>query len=308
MTAQPIFHLTVTLFPAGAAPAAQQPAWGMPAVIPVGADITQWIDRRTAERYGVLPLRRNGPVLLVAIANTPEAQIIADLTQLTRLRIRAVPASAADIRQAIDVLYPPAEATAEAARLPLGQLLLARGLITTGQLERALIVAAETGEKLGKIAVSLGYVNRLALSQVLAEQAGLPHVNLRDNRPTVEVARLLPQDLARRLQAVPVRWLDNDRLIVTLATPGWETPPAPPTVPDGPIETEASGKKSRMATYQDLLQSPHDEALFMHLATAQLATWVGAGKVFLFKSACIQQRHGQRVAHGQLRGGAGGWG
>ena len=69
----------------------------------------------------------------------------------------------------------------------------------------------------------------------------------------------------------PVRWLDDDRLLVTLAAPGWESLPAPPSVPEGPIETEASGKKSRMATYQDLLASPHDEALFAHLTTVQLA-------------------------------------
>ena len=190
----------------------------MPAVIPVAAEMTQWIDRRTAERYSVIPLRCNGHVLLVAMADSGDAEAIADLTQRTRLRVRAVPASAANIRQAIDVLYLPAAATPEPAHLPLGRLMVAHGLMTTEQLEQALKVAAQSGEKLGKIAVSLGYVNRLALSQVLAEQAGLPHVNLRENRPAVEVARLLSPDIARRLQAVPVRWLDN-QLLVAIADP-----------------------------------------------------------------------------------------
>ncbi len=71
--------------------------------------------------------------------------------------------------------------------------------------------------------------------------------------------------------AAPVRWLDDTRLLLTLAPEGWDSPPARPQVPDGPIETEASGKKSRMATYQDLLQSPDDEMLFTHLCTIQLA-------------------------------------
>jgi dipeptidyl aminopeptidase/acylaminoacyl peptidase len=71
--------------------------------------------------------------------------------------------------------------------------------------------------------------------------------------------------------AAPIRWLGNGMLLVTLALPGWETPPTRPTAPDGPIETEAAGKKTRMATYQDLLSSPHDEALFAHLCTVQLA-------------------------------------
>jgi dipeptidyl aminopeptidase/acylaminoacyl peptidase len=45
-----------------------------------------------------------------------------------------------------------------------------------------------------------------------------------------------------------------------------------PTVPSGPIVQEAlSGREDRVATYQDLLKSPHDERLFEHYATSQLA-------------------------------------
>ncbi|MGC4045531.1 MAG: prolyl oligopeptidase family serine peptidase [Armatimonas sp.] len=71
--------------------------------------------------------------------------------------------------------------------------------------------------------------------------------------------------------SAPLRWLDDERLLVTLAPDGWENTPRRRAVPDGPIETEAAGKKSRMATYQDLLQNTDDELLFTHLCTVQLA-------------------------------------
>jgi len=43
------------------------------------------------------------------------------------------------------------------------------------------------------------------------------------------------------------------------------------TAPAGPNIQESSGNKSPTRTYQDLLSNPHDEALFEHYATAQLA-------------------------------------
>ncbi len=46
--------------------------------------------------------------------------------------------------------------------------------------------------------------------------------------------------------------------------------PAAPTVPVGPLVEETAGKASQMATFQDLLRTPHDEAVFEHFARGQL--------------------------------------
>ena len=47
--------------------------------------------------------------------------------------------------------------------------------------------------------------------------------------------------------------------------------PAEPRAPIGPNVQESSGRLSQMATFQDLLASPHDEDLFQHFATGQVA-------------------------------------
>jgi dipeptidyl aminopeptidase/acylaminoacyl peptidase len=47
--------------------------------------------------------------------------------------------------------------------------------------------------------------------------------------------------------------------------------PAAPRAPVGPNVQETSGRRSQMPTFPDLLASPHDEALFEHFATSQLA-------------------------------------
>jgi dipeptidyl aminopeptidase/acylaminoacyl peptidase len=69
----------------------------------------------------------------------------------------------------------------------------------------------------------------------------------------------------------PIQWLsDHRRLLVRTVPKGTGNPPAPPAVPDGPNVDETAGRVSRTATYQDLLRSSHDEALFAHYGATQL--------------------------------------
>lgn len=47
-------------------------------------------------------------------------------------------------------------------------------------------------------------------------------------------------------------------------------PPEPPTIPEAPEIQQTSGRVSQVRTYQDLLQTNHDEKLFEYYATAQI--------------------------------------
>ena len=67
-------------------------------------------------------------------------------------------------------------------------------------------------------------------------------------------------------------WLDGGQRILGAVVPKDRGPePAEPRVPTGPNVRESSGETSPLRTYQDLLSNPHEEALFDHYATAQLA-------------------------------------
>jgi hypothetical protein len=64
----------------------------------------------------------------------------------------------------------------EAARIPwrpLGCLLVEQGLLSEGELERALEAQASTGRRLGETIVELGFVSHPALSRALAAQYGI---------------------------------------------------------------------------------------------------------------------------------------
>ena len=68
-----------------------------------------------------------------------------------------------------------------------------------------------------------------------------------------------------------ITWTGAGTLIVRTIPRGRGPAPPAPAVPTGPIVEETAGKASQMATFQDLLRTPHDAALFEHYAQAQIA-------------------------------------
>jgi dipeptidyl aminopeptidase/acylaminoacyl peptidase len=66
-------------------------------------------------------------------------------------------------------------------------------------------------------------------------------------------------------------WLpDGSALVVRLVSAGRGAAPAAPGAPPGPILQDAHGEEAAARTYQDLLTSAHDEAVFEHFATSRL--------------------------------------
>ena len=70
----------------------------------------------------------------------------------------------------------------------------------------------------------------------------------------------------------PCDWLsDNATLVCTLVPAGRGSAPAEPTAPPGPNIHENYGKAAPAPTYEDLLKTVHDDTLFEHYFTSQLA-------------------------------------
>jgi len=66
-------------------------------------------------------------------------------------------------------------------------------------------------------------------------------------------------------------WMPGSReLLCQIVPPQRGGPPKAPRAPSGPVIQESSGKLSPVRTFQDLLQSSHDEDLFDFYATSQL--------------------------------------
>lgn len=91
-------------------------------------------------------------------------------------------------------------------RQPLGQLLLARGVVTEDQLRIALHEQARTDIALGKLLIQLGFVSEGALRDALSESLGKQSVNLSHAIIDPDALELVPEDLAKRHRLLPLRW------------------------------------------------------------------------------------------------------
>jgi len=95
-------------------------------------------------------------------------------------------------------------------KLLLGDLLVENNIISSSQLEKALVEQKATGRKLGDILIDLEMVEELDLLNLLATQLDLPLLDLNSYKIKKEIVKLIPENIARRYKAIPIdRILDN---------------------------------------------------------------------------------------------------
>jgi len=100
----------------------------------------------------------------------------------------------------------------------LGSLLLEAGLIDDSQLARALSDQAETHERLGRVLTRLHFVSEADITRILSEQLHIPVFDPGHEKVTPEALALVPGDLARRYNLLPVH-VENGRIRVAMADP-----------------------------------------------------------------------------------------
>jgi type IV pilus assembly protein PilB len=86
----------------------------------------------------------------------------------------------------------------------LGELLTKASLITQDQLKEALKVQKETAGKLGETLIKLGFVSEEDITECLSQQFGVPSINLAHFEIDANVIKLIPADVARKYNILPV--------------------------------------------------------------------------------------------------------
>src|SRR3712207_574110 len=104
----------------------------------------------------------------------------------------------------------------------LGELLVRNGALSTDSLDDTLQRQASTGRRLGVLLTEMGFVTERDVARALAEQVGLPMVDLTRIAPDPEVAALLGESRARSLQAIPLTVLEDGRVQVAMSDPSPE--------------------------------------------------------------------------------------
>lgn len=89
-----------------------------------------------------------------------------------------------------------------AEKIRLGDILVSQKLISAEQLQAVLEQQKRTGRRVGKILVENGFVSDEQVYEALSRQFNIPYVNLKFFNLPADVARLLPETLARRYRAI----------------------------------------------------------------------------------------------------------
>ncbi len=87
-------------------------------------------------------------------------------------------------------------------RKKFGDILVEGGLITATQLHQALAHGKERDIKLGEALLALGFVNEMAVARTVAKQLKIPFVDFDKIVVDPEVARLVPETVARKYKVI----------------------------------------------------------------------------------------------------------
>jgi Type II secretion system (T2SS), protein E, N-terminal domain len=102
--------------------------------------------------------------------------------------------------------------------LPLGELIVRAGLLSSVQLDAALAAARSSGRRLGEVLVEDELVDERELAQIVAQQEGLEFIDLGKHDLDDEAVDLLSETSARRYIAIPYRF-EGSAACVAIADP-----------------------------------------------------------------------------------------
>ncbi|MGZ4464704.1 MAG: glycosyltransferase [Nocardioides sp.] len=201
---------------------------GSPALAPRLGDglapaLRMLIPEGICRTFRVLPYAESDGAVLVAAADADDAITAQVVAERIDRPVRLVRHTVNEIVAAIDTVYPPREAEVETpearrARMQMAQMLTRSGLVTDDQLQRAMLEYSRTGDPLGDILVAHEAISEDVLVAALSEVHQMQRVGLAEFEPDLDVARMLPEPLALRLQVVPVAATD-DLVLLAVARP-----------------------------------------------------------------------------------------
>lgn len=105
---------------------------------------------------------------------------------------------------------------AVAERVPLGKILLDKGLVSEGDLYHALVAQQVSGDKIGRILLARGSLNAYKLHLALAEHYGTDFADLRKNPPDLSLINSSYRKRYLEMEALP--WRKENGKVVIAAT------------------------------------------------------------------------------------------
>ncbi|MBU1871290.1 MAG: Flp pilus assembly complex ATPase component TadA, partial [Candidatus Omnitrophica bacterium] len=100
----------------------------------------------------------------------------------------------------------------------LEELLLNSGLLKKEEIDKAIEETKKLKRPLEKVLVDMRLLSRIALYETIAKQIGYNYINLDNVKPEEDIIKVMPEELARQTQAVPVM-IENNVLHIAMGEP-----------------------------------------------------------------------------------------
>ena len=106
-----------------------------------------------------------------------------------------------------------------ASKLSVGDILQEMGLVTEAQIAGALVRQKETHQRIGQILIESGVLSSFDLTKALAAKFGVRFLDLTDTVLDPAAAGAIDEKIARRYGVAPVRYLDDNTVLVAMVDP-----------------------------------------------------------------------------------------
>lgn len=103
-------------------------------------------------------------------------------------------------------------------KLRFGEILVAEGIITEEQRDRALEIQKQNGRRIGSVLIEMGVITEENVIAVLGKQLGIPYIHLSNYLIDPAIDKIIPENMCRRHRLIPIHKVEN-KLTVAMEDP-----------------------------------------------------------------------------------------
>ncbi|MGN0154485.1 MAG: GspE/PulE family protein [Lachnospiraceae bacterium] len=102
-------------------------------------------------------------------------------------------------------------------KIRMGDLLVAAGAITEEELQQALAMQKEKGQKLGRVLLEEGFISKELLIATLTQQLGVDYIELKGCKFDDDVLSLIPEDIVMKYNVIPLGYDEDNPNVLRVA-------------------------------------------------------------------------------------------
>lgn len=100
----------------------------------------------------------------------------------------------------------------------LGEILIDAGVLTEGDLNKALALQHESGKRLGEVLVTEGFTSEQQIMEAVKRQLSIQSIDLKRITVKQEIIDIVPDNIARKHEIIPVDFI-NGQLLIAMSDP-----------------------------------------------------------------------------------------